>query len=420
MTSYSAHSQDEQCYIPELVPISPTPEQWGDIYNTLSPQLENCLQSSDFFALYGASLLYLGDVKMAVEMLERSLLIDPNNGSAQVDYAEALYKSGQILSALQINAQAIQQRSIPPALKQILEERQAIWESQRYLWKNQVSYLYGHSSNLNNATYIDDYELTFPSFDVRYSLSDSARQKSGNYHYFRLLSQHYSLLAEGVSVLSLSAQTRDSNLNKSDTDEFSVTYEKSIEKLQFNHRWALETEHVRLGDEGLYSSFGGNYTLTPRDSSSYVRVEGTHTHFSGDHTLDDITLMIEPGFILSNEYLRWGASVGFGINTALEDRPGGNRSIRQLETFLDFPVLIGRLTTRVSYSMTEDDEGYHPLLANDIPRNTKAWSANLQYFIPISNNLSIQTSYYYRDQNSNIYLFNTKNESFDVGLTYLF
>ncbi|WP_055461731.1 tetratricopeptide repeat protein [Marinomonas fungiae] len=420
MASGVTYAEVEQCYVPVSVPSSPTTQQWREINHLLSPQLENCLQSSDYFSLYGASLLYLGDVKMAIEMLERSLLIDPNNGSAQVDYAQALYQSGQLLSALQINAQAIEQASIPPLLKEVLKQRQDLWESQKYLWRNQFSYLYGHSSNLNNATYIDDYELTVLGFDFPVNLSDSYRQKSGNYHYFRLFSQHYSLLTEGVSALSFSAQTRDSNLNKSDTDEFTIAYERNIEKLHFSYHWELEAEHVRLGDEGLYSSFGGSYTLTPRNSISYLRLESSHTHFNSDHTLDDVSFMLEPGILLSDESVRWGANLGLGINSALEDRPGADRNIKQLETFLDLPLLTGRLTTKLSITKTEDNEGYHPWLANNTPRNTKAWAANIQYLYPISKDLTVHASYYYRDQESNIDLFNTKNESIDLGFTYKF
>ena len=69
--------------------------------------LDQCSQSSAYFALLGASQLATGDLFQALENLELALLIDPKNGAASVDYAEVLYQQGQVLSALEINEQLI-------------------------------------------------------------------------------------------------------------------------------------------------------------------------------------------------------------------------------------------------------------------------------------------------------------------------
>ena len=59
--------------------------------------------STEFFALLGSSQLALGDLLRAAENLELALLLDSENGSAMVDYAEVLFRLGQLSSAVDIN-----------------------------------------------------------------------------------------------------------------------------------------------------------------------------------------------------------------------------------------------------------------------------------------------------------------------------
>ena len=52
---------------------------------------------------YGAAQLNNGKVAEAAESLERALLLEPDNGAAQVDYAQVLYLQGDLFSALAMN-----------------------------------------------------------------------------------------------------------------------------------------------------------------------------------------------------------------------------------------------------------------------------------------------------------------------------
>ncbi|WP_067223354.1 tetratricopeptide repeat protein [Marinomonas gallaica] len=409
-----------ECIVPSNLSTTLAKSDWKKLHDFLYPQFENCLDRSDYFALYGASLLYLGDTNTAIEMLERALLIDPYNGSAKVDYAQALYQSGELISALQTNGELLQETSIPPALYTALQRRQDQWEQQKNLWRSQFSYLYGHSSNLNNATYIENYEQTYQGYNIIRPILGSSRPQSGGYHNFRFTAQYFTLLAEGISLLTISSQSRKSKIDSVDTDAFSMYYGKNIEGRTLNHRWQIGLEHVRLGDEGLYSSFEGNYTLTPRDSVSHVKFELGHTHFNGDHSLDDISFSIKPGVTYSIGTHQLGAEISLGLNASLEERAGGNRTIKKAAIFYDLPVLNGRLMSKFSVTATRDREGFSPALANNETRNTDYWSAELQYIYPISENFTIQSSYYYRDQDSNIEIFKTKNESIDFGFNYRF
>ena len=71
----------------------------------LSNLLEDCYENSEYFALLGSAQIQMGELFRALENLERSLLLDPQNGSAAFDYAEVLFRQGQVISALEINNQ---------------------------------------------------------------------------------------------------------------------------------------------------------------------------------------------------------------------------------------------------------------------------------------------------------------------------
>lgn len=419
-STHASENSGTACVIPSNLPPSPTAKMWEGVRTLLAGQLQNCLNNSDYFALYGASLLYSGDTPKAIEMLERALLIDPYNGSARVDYAQALYQSGQLLPAIQVNRQLLNEPNMPAPLKEALEKRQKAWESRQHLWRNQFSYLFGHSSNLNNATYIEDYELTYLDGTVLQTITQDSQARSGSYHYLNFTSQYFNLTTSGTSLLTLSAKTRESELTNSDTDEFKLTYEREQEGRRLRNNWSISAEHLRLGDEGLFSALEGNYRIHPQQSISYLNFESRYAHFNGNDLLDEAALIISPGLVYTHEDSRFGIEVGLGFNKALDDRFGGDRTTQEATVFYDFALFEGRFTSRVSYTHTEDQDGYSVLLENNAPRETQAISASLQYFYPVNSDFTIHSSYYYRDQDSNIDLFKTKHESIDLGFTYRF
>jgi tetratricopeptide (TPR) repeat protein len=75
----------------------------------ISQLLPECLESSEFFALYGAAQLNSSDLAGALESLERALLLNPGNGAAAIDYAQALFEVGQLFTALEMNQRLIAQ-----------------------------------------------------------------------------------------------------------------------------------------------------------------------------------------------------------------------------------------------------------------------------------------------------------------------
>jgi len=74
--------------------------QWTQLAATLADIQASCLRSSEYYALLGAAQLNSAQLEPASESLERALLLDPSNGAAQIDFASALFASGQLFPGL--------------------------------------------------------------------------------------------------------------------------------------------------------------------------------------------------------------------------------------------------------------------------------------------------------------------------------
>ena len=102
---------------------------WEYIHAQLTEIFSQCLLSSEYFALYGAAQLNTDRLSDSMESLERSLLLDPDNGAALVDYAEALLRDGQLFAALEANVVLLDREDVPERLEHQISQRQRDWRA---------------------------------------------------------------------------------------------------------------------------------------------------------------------------------------------------------------------------------------------------------------------------------------------------
>ena len=88
--------------------------QWAALATSLADLQSRCLRSSEYYALLGAAQLNSGKLDVASESLERALLLDPTNGAAQIDYAEALYAAGQLFPRSSSMRHCSREMTYPP------------------------------------------------------------------------------------------------------------------------------------------------------------------------------------------------------------------------------------------------------------------------------------------------------------------
>ena len=67
-----------------------------------------CSDNSEYFALLGSVQMSLGKVLVSRENLELALLINPENGSALIDYAETFFELGEIFTAIDLNLRLLE------------------------------------------------------------------------------------------------------------------------------------------------------------------------------------------------------------------------------------------------------------------------------------------------------------------------
>ena len=419
--SLSAAETSTACSIPQMVPITPTSNEWKDLRLKLGPLLKNCLNNSDYFALYGASLLNTGSTSSALEMLERALLIDPMNGSAQIDYAQALFQSRQLISALQVNQAILNREDLPKDLYNFLKARQESWDQYRFQERYQLTFIQGYSSNLNNATLTREHLVTLNNNTAILSLDDEDLAQSGGYSNLGFSARFYEMNDQSTDVIKFDLKSRFSSLSEFDTDELNLGFERETESRSHRDTWEISAEHVQLGDRALYSSLSGDYERywTRHTIMPYLRSEMRYADFSTSSRLDETSIGVISGLSIGPIDNRVGLEFEVSKNYSLNDRYGGDRTTVEGQIYWDAAFFGGRLVSRIGYSDTHDQEGY-PLLESGTKRDVYSKNASIQYFYPINNELIVHTGYSYKNQQSNLSIFNIETENIDLGVTFRF
>ena len=153
--------------------------QWAQLAATLADIQASCLRSSEYYALLGAAQLNSAQLEPASESLERALLLDPNNGAAQIDFASALFASGQLFPALQLNDALLARTDLPEELRETLVTRDAEWRRNTRQHALQLDLLGGYDNNLNGAPGSDQITLTLSGEPVLLSLNTDLQMQEG-------------------------------------------------------------------------------------------------------------------------------------------------------------------------------------------------------------------------------------------------
>ena len=401
------------------VQVAPQPSavEWEQIRKTLEQRLESCLNSSDYFALYGASLLYTGRLSYSIEMLERALLLNPNNGSARIDYAEALYRNGELFSAIELNKQLLLMDAVPENVVDFLDQRGQEWESSRYNWISSFTYLYGYSNNLNNATFVEDIKIRLSGREYLIQLEEESRALNGRYQYVGLDTRYETVNESGIHQVLFGLKSRSSYFNESDTLALSVDFSADKALRTYHARWGGGVEHLNYGGAPLHTSVDVNaslymlrYSWTP-----YIKTSANYTVYHSIGSADEVSLAVTPGVAMSTEYGSFGAELQFAYDITLGDRPGDQQRKLEAGVFWSREIGEARLSARLEYGFRGDREGYSFLLDDNEVRTLKSSSASLMYALPFGKDKELYARYYFRKQHSNIDLFDTDTKNIDVG-----
>lgn len=423
---------------PDLTALLPNNQtDWLVLRQQLSMLMPRCLQTSEYFALLGAVQMNTGQLAGALESLERALLLDPGNGAAQIDYAEALFRRGQLFTAMELNQQILRRQDVPDNLQTMLQQRQQAWRGLTRQWNFQGDLLAGYDGNLNGAPSPSQITLTSAGDIVVLPLNPDFQPVEGPYSNMRLGARYRQLAPRHQHNVVVELRGRVSEDTASDLLQLDTRY--AFIKPEQGGSWQVTggMSHLFFGGSPLYTATeaGGTYLFdtslfsgTYGHCKPYVSAAAQHQLFHNQSSLNAMESKISTGLNcqLSSRFGRQQLLPQVGVlhNNALRHganpRAGGTR--RGWQAGLDWQLELskGLLITQLNHTETDDSQGYNPLLANDAQRWIKRSYVLMQYRQPLAPKTSLLLNLYHQQQRSNLELFKSDDSSVEIGINYTF
>ncbi len=399
-----------------------------ELESALAPLMSECLRSPEFFALYGAALMETGKLSVALEMLERALLLDANNGSALIDYAQALYLRGQLFSALDLNQQLSQRQDLPANIATLVAEREERWRRDTRAYGVQLDVLAGFDNNLNGAPDPNQITLTLSGEPVILTLNPEFQAISGPYLNLRLGGQFQQLASDHQHNVTGEIRSRISEDAASDLIQASAHYNYLLPKRDNAWQFGGGMSHLFFGGNPLYTAVDSNVRyqkITSRSCTRRYELAGQYQLYNDQSRLNSIESKLSAGLDCPVQALGLptllGGELAIVHSAALKDgRPGGDRLGWQFNLAWQFPLLGGMLTSQLSHTELDDQKGYSALLDDGAQRWVKRSFALLQYRQMLQPNLAFMFNIYHQNQHSNIELFDSVDSTLELGISASF
>ena len=394
----------------------------------LTPLMQECLRSSEYFALYGALRMEAGDLAESLELLERALLLDANNGAALIDYAQALYLRGQLFSALDLNGQLLAKEEVPANIRNLVQTRERQWRAQTRQHGFGADVLAGYDNNLNGAPSPSQITLTLSGEPVILTLNPEYQPIRGPYLNLRLGGQFRQLAADHQQNLTAEVRGRVSEDTGSDLVQFETRY--NYLKPKRDHAWQFGGAMSQLffGGNSLYSAAEGNVRYQHTLNSNCTRNVAFATqyqNYNDQSNLNSIESKLGAGLSCTTEFIGKPSALGLELsllnNTALSTgRPGRHRNGWQLNLDWQYPILKGVLSSQLNHTELRDTQGYSELLSNGAQRWLKRSYLLVQYRQAIYSNTALVINAYHQHQSSNIELFDSLDTTLELGISLSF
>jgi hypothetical protein len=401
------------------------------VESQLLPLLEECSENSEYFSLLGTVQLRSGDFFAALENLERALLLNPDNGSALVDYAEVLFQQGQVLSAVEINAQLLAREDLPADLVQAIADRQRRWRSLMSETSSILGVSVGYDNNLNSAPMGRRLALTLSGQSVVLDVSPEFLAAGGTY---ANLAAGIARTSAGRDISSrMSGQVRGRFGENSSYEVLQASSQFAFAQSGDNPRWnaALGFDHLNYGGNDIFSSSTIRASYLARQGKAcgiYPRLAIQYQLFHIQESLSGIESSLGVGvdcqLPLGKTVNRLAVEVSALTNRALKSsRLGQNRNGWQVNLAWRRQIGPGQASAQYSFTDLNDDEGYSPIFDDGARRHESLSSVYLQYAVPtrrLGAAAQIVTSVSYYNQDSTVGLFRTQGANVEIGINWGF
>ena len=401
------------------------------VESQLLPLLEECSENSEYFSLLGTVQLRSGDFFAALENLERALLLNPDNGSALVDYAEVLFQQGQVSSAVEINAQLLSREDLPADLVQAIADRQRRWRSLMSETSSILGVSVGYDNNLNSAPMGRQLALTLSGQSVVLDVSPEFLAAGGTY---ANLAAGIARTSAGRDISSrMSGQVRGRFGENSSYEVLQASSQFAFTQSGDNPRWnaALGFDHLNYGGNDIFSSSTIRASYLARQGKAcgiYPRLAVQYQHFHTQESLSGIESSLGVGvdcrLPIGKTVNRLAVEVSALTNRALKgSRLGQDRNGWQVNLAWRRQFGPGQASAQYSFTDLNDDEGYSPIFDDGARRHESLSSVYLQYAVPtrrLGAAAQIVTSISYYNQDSTVGLFRTQGANVEIGINWGF
>ncbi|MDG2422302.1 MAG: hypothetical protein P8N40_11440 [Gammaproteobacteria bacterium] len=388
----------------------------------------DCTDNSEYFALLGSVQLSLGKIFESRENLELALLLDPQNGSALIDYAENLFELGQVTGALEVNQQILQRQDLPETLGDLVRDRDSRWR--RYTRDSSFRFaaLTGYDNNLNSAPFARQLALTLSGESILLAVSPEFRPVGGGYANLILGGGHRRVGSETTFAVSGEARGRFGDDERHNI--LQAATQLVISEAGDAPRWALQLDSGQLnyGGNPIFRSttLRGSYRLTQiRNCGIYSRLAAQYQSYKAQRILGGIEtsagLGLDCTIGLSGADSRLGLEIA-ALNNKSSDsaRLGGDRNGWQANLAWRKQVGAGQLLVQYSHTELNDDYGYSPLFRDGARRQEGLGSAYISYSqrLPaLGAGVGFIANVYYHEQQNTIALFRARGASAEIGLS---
>ncbi len=417
---------------PDLSPyLAQSDPDWLELERQLAVFMSECLDNSEYFALIGAAQLNSKQLSPALESLERALLIDPDNGAAQIDYAQTLFELGQLFSALELNARLLQRTDLPEQLKPLLEQRHTSWRGFTRDLSFEAQLLTGYDDNLNEGPDSAEIKLTPSGEPILLTLSPELKPQSGPYVIVGLTSRYQQLAPEHLHNWTTQIRGRQSEDSKSDFVQFASQY--SLVRSESKKNWQLSTgiAHLQLGGRSLFSGVeaAASYQIQGAGSCKpYYTLATQQQMFHNQRSLDGLEskagIGINCDLAATRGAPQFSSEVSILSNKArINNRLGGDREGWQLHLDWRYRVFRGELLAELSFTDLNDQQPYSEFLENGAERWQHRNSISLQYHEPLrvfGKDMELLVNVYQHRQQSNLALFRTTDTTAEIGVQWQF
>ena len=403
---------------------------WERIHSRLTEIFDQCLRSSEYFALYGAAQLNTDRLSDSMESLERSLLLDPDNGAALIDYAEALLRDGQLFAAIEANAILLMRDDVPDELSLQINQRQQDWSALIRQTNWQLDLLGGFDNNLNGAPDEELITLTLSGEPIFLRLNEAYRAIGGAFLNANLLVRHQRLTPESQHSFLGQLRGRLSKDNASDVLQVAGRYNRVLSGRENNVQWGVGLNHLLFTGRPLFTGTDARYSHQLGRIGKCRRLATgalQHQIWHEQRRLDGLEIKTGIGAScpLSGSSAQQISLEGSILHNAELNgsRLGGNRSGFQLTALWQAPLSQGTLSAQFNHTRLLDDRGFSPLIESNARRAVERSSVFVQYQRDIEwpgNSVQFLVRLYHQDQNSNVGLFETEDTSFELGVSWRF